>query len=257
MTFFDVAADAYDQFMGRFARPLVGPFLDAVLDDWEPGADVLDVGCGSGILTEALVGRFGAARVRAVDPVSAFVAATEARCPGVDTRQAVAEDLPFPERTFGAALAQLVVHFMADPVAGLTEMARVTAPGGRVGACVWDHAGGRGAVSDFWRVVRRFDASAGEANVPGASAGDLSRLLKEAGLREVRESVLSVEVVVPTFEEWWHPFTLGVGPAGAYVNRLNEIERAGLRSALKEELVGDGDGPVVVRAAAWAGVGTV
>ena len=120
---FDVAADAYDRFMGRYSQ-LLSPQL-ADLAGVRAGQRVLDVGCGPGALTAELVARVGAGAVAAVDPSEPFVAAAGSRYPGVDVRRASAEHLPFQDATFDASLAQLVVHFMADPVAGLAEMARV------------------------------------------------------------------------------------------------------------------------------------
>ena len=157
MALFDVASDAYVRFMGRFSAPLSVPFADIGLAGVDTSARVLDVGCGPGMLTCELVKRQGEANVSAVDPVEAFVQSAAASYTAADVRRASAEALPYPDDTFGATLAQLVVHFMTDPVAGVGEMVRVTAPGGRVSACVWDHAGGTGALSDFWRVVQRYD----------------------------------------------------------------------------------------------------
>ena len=144
---FEVAADAYSAFMGRYSEPLAEVFVQWA--GMEPGRHVLDVGCGPGALTARLVERLGASHVIAVDPSAAFVAAARRRCPGVVVQQAAAEHLPLPNGSVDAAVAQLVVHFMTDPVAGLTEMARVTRPGGVVAACVWDHASGRGPLSTF------------------------------------------------------------------------------------------------------------
>ena len=110
---------------------------------------------------------------------------------------------------------------MADPVAGLAEMRRVTRPGGVVAACVWDHAGGRGPLSPFWQAAHELDpAVTGESELPGSRQADLTRLFEAAGLSDVEETALTVRVEHPTFEEWWEPFTLGVGPAGAYVAKL-------------------------------------
>src|SRR5450631_1326836 len=144
---FDVPAEAYDQFMGRYSRQLSVQLAD--LAGVRHGQRVLDVGCGPGALTAELVTRLGAAAVSAVDPSEPFVAAARVRNPGVEVLWASAEQLPFPDRSFDAALAQLVVHFMTDPVAGLAEMARVTRPDGVVAACVWDHGGGQGPLSQF------------------------------------------------------------------------------------------------------------
>ena len=149
---FAVPADAYDRFMGRYSTQLAAQMAD--LAGIEAGQRVLDVGCGPGALTTELVARVGAESVSAVDPSQQFVEAARERHPGVDVRRSAAEELPFPDATFDAAIAQLVVHFMADPGRGLAEMVRVTRPGGAVAACVWDHAGEQTPLAIFWRAAR-------------------------------------------------------------------------------------------------------
>ena len=181
---FDVAADAYDRFMGRYSR-LLSPQL-ADLAGVHAGQRVLDVGCGPGALTAELVTRLGPVAVAAVDPSEPFVAAVRARYPEVDVRRASAERLPFPDGMFDAALAQLVVHFMADPVGGLTEMARVTRRDGVVAACVWDHGGGQGPLSLFWQAARELDPEVhDESQLAGVRAGHLATLFEAAGLSTV------------------------------------------------------------------------
>lgn len=254
-SFEGVSADAYARFMGRFSTPLAVPFATRGLDGVDAAARVLDVGCGPGMLTAELVRRRGAAGVSAVDPEPVFVEATAAACPGVDARIAAAEDLPFGDGEFGAALAQLVVHFMSDPVRGVSEMARVTAAGGRVSACVWDHGGGGGPLSQFWRVAGALDPQArGEATLKGASEGQLVDIFERAGLADAEQSVVESTVAFAGFEEWWEPFRFGVGPAGRYVGGLGDDAVARLEAALRDEL---GAGPFAVTARAWAAVGTV
>ncbi len=173
---FDVAADAYDAFMGRYSSPLARVFCDFSGIRTEQRA--LDVGCGPGALIAELVARLGSAAVSAVDPSQPFVEAARERHEGVHVRQAVAERLPFADDRFDAALAQLVVHFMDDPLAGLKEMSRVTRPGGVVAACVWDHAGGQGPLSRFWDAARELDpAVRDESQLAGTRKGHLSELL--------------------------------------------------------------------------------
>ena len=153
-----------------------------------------------------------------MEPSASFAAAVRERLPGVDVRLSPAEQLPFPDGTFDAAMAQLVVHFMADPVQGLREMRRVTRPGGTVAACVWDHAGDRGPLAAFWSAVRELDPDApDESGLAGVREGHLASLFTQAGLGGMQASTLTVRVRHASFEEWWQPFTLGVGPAGAYV----------------------------------------
>ena len=237
---FTVAAESYDRFMGRFSAPLAPALCDFA--GIESGR-VLDVGCGPGALTTELVRRLGADSVTAVDPSEPFVEAARARHPGVNVRLASAESLPFADDRFDAALAQLVVHFMTNSVAGLREMARVTRPGGAVAACVWDHGGGQGPLSPFWNAVHEVGvATEGESRLPGARQGHLVDLFREAGFDEPEETTLSSSVAYPSFDDWWEPYTLGVGPAGAFVARLDEETREAVREACRRAL---GNAPVV------------
>jgi SAM-dependent methyltransferase len=232
---FDVPADAYFKFMGRFSEPLAVQFADET--GVRRGQRALDVGCGPGALTAELVERLGPGAVSAIDPSDSFVAAVRVRFPEVDVRAGAAERLPFPDDAFDVTLAQLVVHFMADPVAGLAEMARVTRPGGMVAACVWDHAGSAGPLAAFWRAVHDLDPGArDEAALPGAREGHLAQLCDAAGLGGIEPSSLTVTVWFDTFADWWEPFTLGVGPAGAYVSQLAVDQREALRTRCQELL---------------------
>jgi SAM-dependent methyltransferase len=249
---FEVSADAYERFMGRYSERLAARFADLAGPD--PGR-VLDVGCGPGALSAELARRLGANRVTAVDPSASFVAAAAARLPDVQVHRAAAEELPFPDGGFGAALAQLVVQFMADPVAGMREMARVTRDGGALGACVWDHGpGGRGPISGFWTAALALDPRArDESGRAGTQAGELEALAGAAGWRRVTGGTLAVRVPYAGFEDWWHPFTLGVGPAGAHVAGLDPGHRAALREACRRTVP---DGPFEVEAVAWTVTGT-
>lgn len=243
----DDPATAYGLFTGRFSEPLAKAFAESV--DPTPGQRVLDVGCGPGALSEVLVERLGVSGVSAVDPSEAFVAAAQARLPGVDVRRASAEDLPYAENTFDGALAQLVVHFMADPVAGLREMARVTKAAGVVAACVWDNAGGSGPLTPLWRAAHELDpAISDESGAAGAREGQLAELARRAGLERVQSSRLTVEVLFGSFHDWWAPLTLGVGSGGAFVRGLQEPRRQALRERLERVL---GPAPFTVSASAW------
>ena len=245
---FEVTADAYMRFMGQYSEPLAPRFAD--LAGIHDGQRVLDVGCGPGALTAELVNRVGAASVSAVEPSDSFAAAVRERLPGVEVRQSAAEQLPFPDGTFDAALAQLVIHFMADPVQGLREMHRVTRPGGTVAACVWDHAGDRGPLAAFWSAVRELDPAAeDESGLAGVREGHLAELFSQAGLDRTSVTTLTVRIRHASFDHWWQPFTLGVGPAGGYVASLAPDRRAELREQCRRLLPA---GPVEITAAAWA-----
>ena len=247
---FAVTADAYDRFMGRYSVQLSPQLADFA--DVRSGR-AIDVGCGSGALTGELVHRLGPTHVSAIDPSESFVAAVRERFPGVDVRVAAAERVPFPNSAFDAALAQLVVHFMSDPVAGLREMARVVRKDGVVAACVWDHGSGRGPLSLFWQAARQLDPEVmDESRRAGAREGHLAELFVEAGLRDVEVTALEARMNHATFEEWWEPFTLGVGPAGAYTSKLDADRRARLVERCRELLP---PAPFEVTAWAWTARG--
>ncbi|WP_433606560.1 class I SAM-dependent methyltransferase [Dactylosporangium sp. CA-139114] len=249
---FEVQADAYGRFMGRYSVPLATRFADLV--GVSPGQRALDVGCGTGALTAELVQRLGAASVSAVDPSESFVATARERFPDADVRSGAAERLPFADATFDRTLAQLVVHFMADPVAGLREMARVTRPDGLVAACVWDHAGGGGPLAVFWRAALELDPAArDESGLAGAREGHLAELFRAAGLRDLEPAELTVRTTFAGFDAWWEPFTLGVGPAGDYVRTLDGPRREALRERCATLL--PATGPIEVTATAWTVLG--
>lgn len=239
--------DAYSRFMGRYAEPLAKLFVE--FSGVGAGDKVLDVGCGPGALTAQLLSV--GAEVTAIDPSPPFLDAVRERFPEVDARRGAAEELPYDTQAFDAALAQLVVHFMADPVVGVRQMARVTRHDGVIAACVWD--GPTGALAPFWDAVHVIAPDVeDEALRSGARRGHLTEIFEAAGLRGVEERPLAVDVVHSTFEEWWEPYTFGVGPAGDHVRSLDDEGRAHLESVAREQL---GGGPFTVTATAWAARG--
>jgi SAM-dependent methyltransferase len=249
---FEVAADSYDRYMGRYAIPLAPRFAEFA--GVQPGWRVLDVGAGPGALTGVLAGIVGESSVAAVDPSEPFVAANGERYPGVDARQGVAEALPFDADTFDASLAQLVVQFMSDPVAGLADMARVTRPGGVVATCVWDFGTGRAPLSAFWKAAAEIDPSlAGERDLAGVRPGQLTQLFETAGIADVEESELAVTLDLDDFDSWWEPMTFGVGPAGSWLAKQSTEVRARVRDRVREMFP---DAPGIGTAFVWAARGT-
>lgn len=207
------------------------------------------------MLTDVLVDRLGLERVSAVDPSPPFVAVMHERFPSMDVRCARAESLPHASASVDVVLAQLVVHFMSDPALGLREMARVARPGGIVAANVWDHAGGAGPLEAFWAAVRSLDPQApDESSLPGVREGHLAALFAQAGMPRCTSSALTVELEHSSFDQWWQPFTFGVGPAGAYVDSLTDPARERLWERCRATLP---EGPFTTRATAWTAWATV
>jgi SAM-dependent methyltransferase len=247
---FAVPAESYDDFMGRYSRKLA-PRLIAFAGV-EPGMKVLDVGCGPGALTEALAARIGPEDVAAADPSPPFVSAARDRIPGADVREVPAESLPWPDETFDAVLSQLVVNFMDDAHAGVGEMRRVTRPGGTVASCTWDYSEEMRMLRVFWDAATALDPDApDEATMRFRQPGELSGLWEAVGLADVETGPLEVEVEYAGFDQYWLPFTAGIGPAGSYCASLDPDRQAALREECRARL-GDPRGPFSLSARAWA-----
>jgi ubiquinone/menaquinone biosynthesis C-methylase UbiE len=253
-TFFRVAGDAYDRFMGRYSRALAAPFVDAV--GVTAGARVLDVGCGTGALTEELVGRLGADAVAAVDPSESFVEACRNRNPDADVRLGRAEELPFADDEFDAALAQLVLHFVTEPDAAAAEMRRVLRPAGKAAACVWDFAEGMPLLRSFWDSARAVEAIApGEGSTTRfGKDGEIAELFVAAGFHDVTGGALEVEAAYDNFDDLWAGFLAGSSPAGSFCTSLAPEPREQIRRDLQTRL-GNPDGPFSLGARAWYAVG--
>jgi SAM-dependent methyltransferase len=248
---FVVAGDAYDRFMGRYSGQLAPRLIEFA--GIEPGMRVLDVGCGPGALAERLAERVGSERVSAVDPSEPFVAACVERVPGADVRRANAEELPWSEGAFDAALAQLVVNFMRDAHAGVAEMRRVVRPGGTVAACTWDYGDGMQMLRAFWDAARTLDPDAPDEarTMRFRTSQELEELWRRVGFDDVETGPLVVETTYADFDDFWEPLTLGVGPAGSYCTSLAPPPREALREELFVRL-GSPAGPFTLTARAWA-----
>ncbi len=254
MSLFDAPAEHYDRFMGRYSERLAVALADAA--DIGETDRVLDVGCGPGALTNDLVRRVGAERVAAIDPAEQFVAECARRNPGADVRQGDAEQLPWDDDSFDAALSCLVIAFMDDPAAGVGEMVRVTRPGGTLASCMWDFdEGGMRMLDIFWTAIRETKPSVKRGEpTPGTTRGDIATLFRDAGLEDVVDDSLTVAADYTSFDDFWVPFTLGVGPAGGALAKLDAEEQEVVREACRREL---SDGPFSLDATAWFARGTV
>ena len=241
---FDVSEAAYDNFMGRYSVRLARVFADFAGID--TGQRVLDVGAGTGALTAELA-RLDA-DVAAAEPAPSFVAALRSRLPSADVRQAGAEDLPWPDASFDAALAQLVVTFMSDAPAGVAEMRRVVRPGGVVAICMWDRDGMEmlAAVSHTQRALDPSQPSP-EQRTLYRSRETLEGLIGDGAHTEL----LEVESEYTGFDELWSTIVDGAGPAGVWAKSLDDAQRAAAREELYSQ-VGSPSGAFTLTGRAWA-----
>ena len=251
-------SDGYERFMGRWSRRLAPLFVDFVGVD--AGDDVLDVGCGTGALTLAAAA-VPSVRAVGVDPSSEFVRAAQRACDGDRIRFQVgdASKLPFPDASFERTLALLVLNFVPDATAALREMIRVTRLNGVVAAAVWDYGDGMEMLRMFWdEAVALAPAAAArdERHMPLSGRGELSALWRDAGLGDIEDASLTLDMAFASFDDYWQPFLCGQGPAGAYVSALAEPTREQLRARLSDRLVGAERG-FTLTARAWAVRGVV
>jgi len=250
---FRTPAEAYDRHIGRYGPSLAAALIGVA--GVRPGERVLDVGCGPGALTSALAAVVGAGRVAAIEPSEPFAAACRARVLGARVEVGAAEMLPFGDREFDHALAQLVVNFMADPLQGVREMARVA---GRVSAAVWDYAGEMTILRAFWDAAAALDPAAGALDegrtMPYCTPDELAQLWTSAGLESVETSAAVASASYTGFEDLWAPLETGVAPSGAYVHGLPPQRRGELKTAFREGL-GVGEAPFSLHARAWVVTG--
>jgi SAM-dependent methyltransferase len=245
---FDVSDTAYDNFMGRYSMRLAPAFADFA--GVHAGQDVLDVGAGTGALTVELA-RLGA-QVAAIDPSPSFAASLARRLPDVDVRQGPAEELPWPDESFDAALAQLVLTFMNDAPRGVAEMRRVVRRGGVVATCMWDRDGMEmlAAVNRTQRALADESATT-EARTAYRSRAEIEGLFAGDGFDDVRTELLEVEAEYTGFDEFWGAFGGFVGPAGAWLKTLSDERRAAARDELYRQLGGPA-GTFSLSGRAWA-----
>ncbi len=245
--------DAYERFMGRWSRRVAPQFLDWL--DVPEGLRWADVGCGTGVLTAAVLERAAPASVVGVDPSESQV--DEAVAAVVDARatfaRGTADDLLPGD--FDIVVSGLVLNFVPDPGAAVSSMA-LAAPGGVVAAYVWDYAVGMQMLRTFWDTATSLNPAVSALNeghrFSFTNEEGLLGLWTDAGLREVATTAITVSTVFENFEDYWLPFLGGQGPAPGYVASLDDRSREELRVALAKSLTPDPDGSIHLSSRAWA-----
>jgi SAM-dependent methyltransferase len=254
-------ADAYERYVGRWSRQLAPGFVRWLAAP--PNAKWLDVGCGTGSLSEAILANAYPASVIGIDPSSPFVAsaAERVRDPRASFRVGNAMSLEFAPAAFDVAAAALVLNFVPEPNAATMEMRRVVKHAGRVGAYVWDYAGGMTMMRSFWDAAVELNPAAAHLDeghrFPITRPDALRACFLGAGLRLVEVLALDVEMVFRDFDDYWQPFLGGQAPAPAYAMSLPEDKRTELASSIRSRLATEADGTIRMTSRAWAVKGTV
>lgn len=247
---------AYQAYSGRWSRLVARQFVPWL--DMPPGARWLDVGCGTGMLSETVLELAQPAELAGIDRSPAFVAFAQAHLNDEQARFETgdAQALPFRNGAFDVVVSGLALNFIPDRHKAVAEMARVTRPGGMVAAYVWDYAGQMQMMRYFWDAVIALDASALELDqgrrFPICNPEPLTGLFQSAGLEQVRVSGITIGTRFADFEDYWTPFLGGQGSAPAYVRSLPEPALARLRETVRARLPANADGSIDLVARAWA-----
>ncbi|WP_163268919.1 class I SAM-dependent methyltransferase [Chelativorans alearense] len=250
------AGDAYEPYVGRWSRLVAAEFLDWLA--FPAGARWLDVGCGTGALSETILNRAAPHQVLGIDPSEAFLDFARSRLsePRIAFKIADAQALPVEDEAFDVAVAGLVLNFVADPARALLEMRRVVRPGGSLAVYVWDYAGEMQLMRRFWEAAVTLDPAARELDegrrFPICKPEPLRALFAEAGLDDIQDRAIDVPTVFRDFDDYWSPFLGGQGPAPGYCVSLSETKRQSLQEKLRAELPAGPDGSIRLTARAFA-----
>jgi SAM-dependent methyltransferase len=255
------AGATYEDFMGRWSRLLAPRFVSWLAA--RPAANWLDVGCGTGALTDAICAGASPASVVACDPSEPFI--EYARRRQVDPRASFVVSgvgrLPTRPGGFDSVTSLLALNFFPQPEAAIDEMTRVAAPNGLVSACVWDYAGRMELLRWFWDSAGAVDPGAAERDegrrFPICRPDALESLFRGAGLADVVSGAIEIPTRFSTFAEYWRPFLGGTGPAPSYVAGLDTPQREALATRLERSLPREPDGAISLVARAWVVRGVV
>jgi SAM-dependent methyltransferase len=250
------AGSTYEDFMGRWSRLLAPRFVSWLCV--EPDAHWLDVGCGTGALSQAICDVARPASVVGCDPAESFI--EHARRHQVDSRisfvVAAAGHLPTRSGGFHSVTSALALNFFPWPEAAIEEMCRIAAPGGLVSACVWDYAGRMEFLRQFWESAAAIDPKARDVDegrrFPICQPDVLEKLFRDGGLREVGCQPIEIPTRFSDFADFWTPFLGGTGPAPSYVAGLGARQREALAEHLERSLHRQPDGAICLTARAWA-----
>lgn len=252
---------AYDAYMGRWSRLVAQRFVP-----WlrvPAGGRWLDVGCGTGVLSESVMALADPVEIVGVDKSEGFLDTARAQRPGLRSSfvAADAQALPFSGRRFDAVVSGLALNFVPDPGRALDELTRVAAWDGVVAAYVWDYAEGMAMIRRFWDAAAALDPAAvalDEARrFPLCRPESLAALWRGAGLNQVTTRAIEIPTVFADFDDFWAPYLGGQGPAPGYVSSLSDEDRDALQGQLRQQLPAADDGTIRLTARAWAVQGSI
>ncbi len=249
------SGDPYESYVGRWSRRVAAEFVPWL--EVPGGASWLDVGCGTGALSQAILDGAHPSHVDGADPSPGFVAYASARSRDPRARFCVGDAiaLPFADGSFDAAASALVLNFVSEPDRAVAEMARVTRPEGVVAAYVWDYAAGMQPIRRFWDAAVALDPGAEPLDegvrFPSNAPGPLRSLFLATGLSDVEAGAIEVTTHFEDFDDYWTPFLAGQGPAPTYLTSIAPEARDAVRERIRSSLPTAADGSIHLTARAW------
>jgi SAM-dependent methyltransferase len=250
------SGDEYEAYVGRWSRLVARDFLGWL--ERQSGSRWLDVGCGTGALTQAILELAAPSEVASVDPSPGFIAHARKQItdPRVRFETGDARSLLFDSGGFDVVVSGLVLNFVPQPDQAVAEMRRTARPGGLIGSYVWDYAGEMQFIRHFWEAAVEIDFGAADLNqghrFPLCDPEQLAQLFERAGLQRFETKAIDVPTVFRDFDDYWLPFLGGQGAAPSYLKTLSEAHRSGLRDRVRERLPIEPDGSIHLIARAWA-----
>lgn len=251
-----VSGDAYEPYVGRWSRLVSSEFLSWLAVP--PGKQWLDVGCGTGALSQTILAMAAPDEVQGVDPSEAYIGYARQRMTGepISLKIGDVRTLPYESESFDVVVSGLVLNFVPEPATAISEMTRVTRRGGTVAIYVWDYAGKMELMRYFWDAAAELNPEALALDegrrFPICKPEPLRELFGAAGLKEVEDRAIDVPTIFRDFDDYWRPFLGGQGPAPGYAMSLGEDERKRLREMIRKKFPIKADGSIHLIARAWA-----
>jgi ubiquinone/menaquinone biosynthesis C-methylase UbiE len=245
------SGDPYEYFMGRWSTLAAKGFLHWLSPGY--GLNWLDVGCGTGALSEAGIHGFKPKNVMAIDQSKELVLTAQSRLGSkAICKVGNALDLPVADSSVDLTISGLVLNFIPDVNKTLKEMKRVTVDGGTIAVYVWDYAGKMDFLQIFWKAAAEIRNEASVLNeafrFSDCNFETLKKNFSEVGFEQVITKSIEVDTHFADFDDYWEPFLGGQGPAPTYLMSLKETERERLRNLIHERLPIQSDGAIPLSA---------
>lgn len=251
--------DAYEAFMGRWSRHIAPQFLDWLSQP--DGLKWLDVGCGTGVLCQTLVARCAPASVTGIDPLEKYIGCAQTITDAISFQVGDMQDLPFDAARFDCTVSALCIKFVSDKAKGISELARVTRPGGTVALYDWDLSNEGNMTRHFWQAVGEalpeLTEERTKRRAAKAAPEEMIGFFADARLQNIETRLFSFTARFESVDDYWAPLTGNEQNVGRFCRTLNAAQLSAIRDRLEDTLPVGADGTIAYEGRAWAIKGVV